>query len=129
MTLEQTQAAIEPGSTEYGERDVLEGGIAAALGGAEGGAAPAPEAGMAPAPPAEEPGMTPMDFLSGDGHTSDLPVTSGLDYGPGEGPLPSWEATDTQRKLQELAQYGRTAAVRRAALQALMAVSGEVPRA
>ncbi len=81
VSADDISRSIEPGSLPYGERQEVAGNLQAALGGQGAGPAPAPEA------PAQEVDaeIDPMErLLSGD-HSSDLPITEGLPYGPGGG--------------------------------------------
>lgn len=87
---ELTSAAIAPGSTEYGDRQKLEGSLSAIVG-QGGGGAPAPGGGGgAPGP------IVPEDALGAlmGGQVSpggDMPLTDGLSVGPGAGPAAQQE--------------------------------------
>ena len=111
--------ALAPGSVPYGERDDLEAGMAEVQAGAPGplGGGSAPT-GAQPAIEDDEV-FDPDQFLLGGGHSSDLPITAGLDVGPGPGPFGGIQATSQQKKLQELALNSPSAALRHAARLAL----------
>lgn len=104
---------IAAGSIPYGERQNVEAALA-------GQAAPAPEVGPGnlPVPEPEDDLLGPEEFLA-QGAVSDLPITSGLNAGPGPGPALGIEATDEQRRLQEIALNSESAALRYMAALAL----------
>ncbi len=81
MTVRDSQRAIEPGSTESGDRATLEQGLSEVL--AQGGGGPAPQA------PAAGNVSIPSDpvggLLSGEVRGDQLPTTDGLSVGPGAG--------------------------------------------
>ena len=108
--------SIEPGSVPYGERQNLEAGMAAVA-----QSPPGPTGGPV-APPGAAPqgddSITPESVLGG-GSVSELPVTSGLEGGPGPGPMLGIEATTEQQKLQEIALSAPSAALRHMARVAL----------
>jgi hypothetical protein len=83
MTVRDTQRAIEPGSTESGDRAVLESGLSQVLSGQQAQA-------QAPGPGAVPGVSTPEDplgaLLSGAVGGDELPSTEGLSVGPGGGP-------------------------------------------
>ncbi len=129
MAVKETQAAIAPGSTDYGERGELEGAVSASLsspaGSQEptlGSASPVPTAGGLPA--------SPLDFLNDGTHSSDLPVTSGVSVGPGEGPMSPFAdlPVDRMTRLQTIATQAKSAYVRQAARQALRAIAQQQGR-
>ncbi len=110
--------SIEPGSTEYGDRDALAGRIQDALGGGAGGA-PAPGAQVTPSAP-QGGGMDPMQRLLGGAHSTDMPATSGMSVGPGS----SGQATamaDSPRieKLRSIATGAKSPYLRQLARDAL----------
>lgn len=109
--------SIEPGSTEYGDREVLAGQLQDALGG--GAAAPAgPSVGPGPAPSAT---TDPMAKLLGGGHKTDLPTTSGLSVGPGAGPVASQGVATSPRidQLRAIATGAKSPYLRQLARDAL----------
>jgi len=88
--------SIEPGSTEYGERQEIASRLDQAL-----SAAPQPGPAVAPGPaPASL--TNPMDKLLGGGHSSDLPVTAGLPVGPGPGPASASRGLASSPKAEQL---------------------------
>jgi len=73
--------AIAPGSTEYGDRQALEGGLSAAVPGSTGGGG-----GGTPPPAALPDASNPLGaLLGGDVGGDNLPVTDGLSVGAGAG--------------------------------------------
>ena len=115
MTVRDAQRAIEPGSTESGDRQVLEAGLSDALGGSGGdpGAQPGEAPGSVSIP--EDPvGALTSGAVGGD----DLPVTDGLSVGPGaggDGGPPASMLTPRAEKLRDLAQNASVPGVRQAA--------------
>lgn len=110
-------ASIEPGSVPYGDRQTLEAGLAELA----GGAAPGPMGGpMAPpgAAPQGDDMLDPEGILASE-TISDLPITSGLTVGPGEGPFQGIAATTEQQRLQELAINANSPLIRYMAMVAL----------
>ena len=108
--------AIEPGSTESGDRAGLEQGLQAAQGGAPVGA-------PGQAPPAAGGLNIPEDpiggLMSGEVRgNADLPITDGLSVGPGAGGEtgidPSMQ-TSRANKVRDLAMNASTPAIRAAA--------------
>lgn len=123
MATEATQAAIAPGSTAYGERENLEGAIAAAEATPEVQAAPA--MGLKAINP-DDPFSSPMTaLLNKGGFTSDRPVTSGLSVGPGS--TPPFDTTGlpvaTMKRLQEVALNAKSPQLRGAAILALKRIA------
>ena len=89
--------SIEPGSTESGERGPLAADIQSNLQGLAG-------AGPSLGPEATSPdigGIDPIQKLL-DGETSDLPVTDGMDVGPGAGPGTGLDAVKQSPRVQKL---------------------------
>lgn len=123
-TAEQLRKSIEPGSTEYGDRQRLEQGLAqvasgpsqpGAQGGTGGRATPAA------APPGPEDPLGAL--LSGEIEPEDTPPTDGLSVGPGRGPSGAanesiWNDDYTQR-LRYVAQFAKTPMLRAQARAAL----------
>lgn len=110
---------IDPGSLPYGERDDYVAGARDVLQGSPaplGGGTTPP--GAAP-PLADDDALDPDTFLMEGGFSSDLPVTSGLEQGPGPGPFGGIQATPQQQKLMELAQNSPSAVIRHKARLAL----------
>lgn len=86
---ELTSAAIAPGSTDYGDRQKLEGSLSAIVGQQGGGAASAPGGGSpGPVVPEDALGALMSGQISPGG---DLPLTDGLSVGPGAGPAAQQE--------------------------------------
>lgn len=112
--------AIEPGSTEFGDRAGLEQGLVAANQAAGGG-----PAGVAPPTTAVPSGGNAIsDMLSGAIKTdSGLPLTDGLGVGPGQGPASQQTAgpldSDLATKLKMLASQASSPALRLLALNQL----------
>ena len=119
----QNIASIEPGSTEYGDRQKLEAGLAA--GGAPTGA-PNPAAG-GPAPQLDA-GTDPLGaILNGSlnpGGSDEL--TAGLSVGPGPGPLGDTNVPDPKKvRLAQIAETARSPMLRAAARNELRRLAGE----
>jgi hypothetical protein len=74
---------IEPGSLDYGNRQVVANRLQETIPALQGGSVPS-----APAPGAPAPGgpQDPIARLLSGGYSSDLPPTDGLSVGPGAGP-------------------------------------------
>ncbi len=115
MTVRDAQRAIEPGSTESGDRATLEAGLSEVLG--QGGGGPA-----APAPAGPGNVTIPEDplgaLLSGEvSGNADLPSTDGLSVGPGTG-APGQVAPSMMNSraemLRDMAQNAETPALRQA---------------
>jgi len=109
--------AIEPGSTQYGDRATLEQGLAGTSGGGPAGVASpaqAPPAGGVSIP--EDPiGGLMSGEVSGN---SDLPITDGLSQGAGAGPPPRVDPsmqTSRANKVRDLAQNASSPVIRQAA--------------
>jgi len=103
--------SIEPGSTEYGDRQVIEDRIQqAAVQRAE------------PRTPGAVSGAT-RDRLS-QGPVSNLPITSGLSVGPGAGPAVSAGPLEGQdiEQFRLIAQNARNPLLRKLARDALTAI-------
>jgi hypothetical protein len=81
MTVRDTQRAIEPGSTESGDRATLEQGLSEVLAQGGGGAAPQPPAAGGVGIPSDPV----AGLLNGDVSGDQLPTTDGLSVGPGAG--------------------------------------------
>jgi len=102
--------SISPGSTEYGDRQVIEDRIQQAA------------ATQAPAAPSGAINSATQDRLSR-GPVSDLPVTDGLRLGPGSGPAPAagqLQGTDFEQ-LRLIATEARNPLLRKLARDALTA--------
>lgn len=110
-------STLEPGSTDYGDRQVLTNQLQEAL------ASSQQQGPMVPAgtPPPPEPGGSELDYLDAE-HSSDLPVTDGLSVGPGASP-PSVNPTDSPKieKLRLIATGARSPVLRHMARNALKA--------
>jgi hypothetical protein len=106
---------IEPGSLDYGDRQVVNANLQQALGGGGGTVSPAPQA-MPPEPEEDE-----LEFLD-QGPVSELPVTAGLSAGPGGPPAgtPLVETSKVER-LRLLATEATSPVMRHLARQALRA--------
>ncbi len=116
--------SIAPGSTESGDRQTLEADIQAIMGG--GGGEQMPPA--TPSISGQDPFGDPESALTGaDGFSSDLPVTAGLDVGPGAGATQSFGnlPISTMQSLQDMAINAKTPQVRQMALLALRRIVRE----
>ena len=115
MTIRDSQRAIDPGSTESGDRKTLEAGLSEVLGGAGGAPGVGGPASTSSVSIPEDPVGALLDgSLTGD----DLPVTDGLSVGPGAGTPGSQPAsmlTPRAEKLRDLAQNASIPGVRQAA--------------
>ncbi len=104
--------SIEPGSTEYGDRQVIEERIQQAA-----------SQRAEPRTPGAVSGAT-QDRLS-QGSVSDLPITSGLSVGPGAGPSATsalGEGTDIEQ-FRLIATTARNPLLRKLARDALTAIT------
>lgn len=104
--------SIEPGSTEYGERDVIKTRMQQALQSATPG-------------PDRQPGarMQRASSRLSSGPVSDKPVTAGLSVGPGAGPEQNSILQSSQaQKFKVLATQARNPMIRKMALDALRAM-------
>ena len=113
MTVRDSQRAIESGSTESGDRQVLEDGLSQVLGGSGAAGGGAPSAGNVSIPEDPVGGL-----LSGAVQGDELPVTDGLSVGPGAGgesAQPASMLTPRAEKLRDLAQNASVPGVRQAA--------------
>lgn len=114
--------AIEPGSTEYGDRQTLEQGLQALSGGA------APEMGgevMSPTTTVPAQGSPFSSLLAGDvAPNSNNPLTAGLSVGPGAGPqrAPGPTDNDVGDRLRMIAEQSSSATLRRLAVLRLQAM-------
>jgi len=117
-----TQAAIQPGSTEYGERQNLEQGLSSAM-----GAPPAGPGGPSPATPVAPLPDNPLGALLGGEISGDnLPVTDGLSIGPGAGPATEHPMMSSRaQRLRSLATEAASPVARAAARRALRRMSRE----
>lgn len=118
-TRENLRNAIEPGSTEYGERQALEQG----LGSVPTSGPPSPGAngaGVEPEgvlPPAGDPLE---ELLAGEAVSGEDPLTSGLSVGPGPGPESEAVLTDDLSvRLRTLATSAKSPQLRAMARAAL----------
>ena len=115
MTAREMQRSISPGSTEYGERQVLEEGLASVAGGGDTGSS---GGGSVPAPTHPARGNPLSDLIAGNiNPDSQEPVTAGLSVGPGDGPsrAPSAINSDIGMKLQAVAKHAASPVLRRLA--------------
>lgn len=118
MSVRDSQRAIEPGSTESGDRGTLEEGLSSVLGGAAGGApqGATPEGAPAPVTIPEDP----MGALLGGEVAGDptLPSADGLSVGPGAGPpagINPVMQTSRAELLRDFAMNAETPALRQSA--------------
>ncbi|MEE8374263.1 MAG: hypothetical protein V3R87_11140 [Dehalococcoidia bacterium] len=124
MTVRDSQRAIEPGSTESGDRATLESGLSQVLSGQEAQQ-------QAPAPGASPGVATPEDplgaLLSGEVSGDEFPSTEGLSVGPGGGP--AQEATHMMgsraESLRAIAQEASSPMLRAAARSELRRMTKE----
>lgn len=123
-TADELTHAIEPGSTEYGQRQLLEEGLAGLT--TQGG--PMPGA----TPPAGGGGLgipsNPLDpLLSGELDAPSAPLTDGLSFGPGDGPLPPQGISDaTVDRLRIIALEAQSPVLRHLARRALRSSVREI---
>ncbi len=111
------EAAIEPGSVPYGERQGLE----EALGGL-GQTVSMPGAGPMGAPPMDDfmVPQDPMDMMMGGDIAPEGDLTAGLSRGLGSGPAQEIEIPDsTVERLRIVALYARSPVLRMLAARAL----------
>lgn len=125
MALSGSEAAkaIQPGSTEFGDRATLEAGLQDVLGGAQGGApSPTPSGGSLAIP--EDPiGALASGQVAGDPNS---PITDGLAVGPGTTPLPTDHMQgDRAVRLRQLALQASSPQVRAAARNELRRMTRE----
>ncbi len=123
-TASQTSASIAPDSTEYGDRQTLEAGLGAAVGGATQLPATSP---ATPSSPAGSIGDPMAALLGGlDPGAGPGPLTTGLSVGAGAGPLgEQQQQSPVQVKLQSLATSARSPMTRAAARNELRRVNRE----
>jgi len=117
---------IAPGSTEYGDRQVLEDGLGDAIIDQPTGA-PNPAAG-APPLPVDSTGDPMAALLSGqlNPNAGQDPLTSGLSVGLGAGTPGSIEQQDpVKTRLQQVAQFAKSPLVRAAARNELRRITRE----
>lgn len=116
-------AAIEPGSTEYGNRQELEAGLATLPSG-EAGEAPAPNPAAGVAAPPVDMGSDPLSaLLSGAVDPGNAgPVTQGMSVGPGAGP-PGAQEDPTVVKLRKLAMQSSSPVLRALARRELLRIT------
>lgn len=123
-TADQLSKAIEPGSTEYGQRQVLESGLA------ELQPSTGPTAGAAAALGGSSIGLpaNPLDpLMSGELDSPTTPVTDGLTHGPGGGPLPEQGISDaTVDRLRIMALEARSPVLREMARRSLRSSVREI---
>lgn len=122
-TVSQTAASITPDSTEYGDRQTLEAGLAGAVGGTQ-----LPT--QSPAGPSAPAGSIgdPMAALAGglNPGTGTGPLTTGLSVGAGAGPLgQEQQESPVKVKLQTIATTARSPMTRAAARNELRRLSRE----
>lgn len=117
--------AIQPGSTEYGDRQKLAAGIMSTMGAGGGGGMPGGGPGGMMPEPVPSP-MEPIGAMLGEYGPEDFgdpnePLTAGLSHGPGVGPagevIPP--ISDLHSKLLAVAQYAKTPHLRMQARMAL----------
>ena len=115
----QISKAIQPGSTESGQRQVLEQGLAEL--GAGASQAPAPQGGGS----LPSPGNPLQSLLSGEVNPGgDVPLTDGLSVGPGLGG--DQGAPDSRKeRLKLLAQHAESPTLRAGAIAALRRYDNE----
>ena len=116
----QISKSIQPGSTESGQRQVLEQGLSE-LGAPGGGPEPAPGGGGA----LPSPGNPLQSLLSGEVNPGgDVPLTDGLSVGPGLGG--DQGAPDSRKeRLKLLAQHAESPTLRAGAIAALRRYDNE----
>lgn len=110
--------AIEPGSTSYGDRQVLEAGLSEV----SGGTAPSPgNPGAAPTTAFPDTGNPFSHMLSGEISPEDQPLTSGLSVGPGPSPnlQPGPLDGDLGSRLKAIANQTTSPTLRRLAVARL----------
>lgn len=121
--IDATQKAIDPGSTEYGERGALEAGISAGMGPASGRGVPGtPPPGVGAPSPTDPIGA----LLSGEIQGDSDPVTSGLAVGPGPGPANQSPMMSTRaQRLRTIATEAASPVARASARRALRLMTRE----
>ena len=109
---DEISRSIEPGSTQYGDRQVVEDRIAQVMQSGNRTAAPPGAASQA--------GMGKLE----QGPVSDLPVTDGLSVGPGAGPAPADPLAGIPKaeQLRILAKEARSPRIRALARSSLRAM-------
>lgn len=117
-TASQASKAITPGSTEYGDRQTLQQGLSAVLGGGGGAPAGGPVPGPGGPPPLPDTSDPLGALLSGAVKPGGGgPLTDGLSVGPGVGPTNNDPMMgDSAQRLRALAQEASTPFLRQAAL-------------
>ncbi len=117
----QISKSIEPGSTESGQRQVLEQGLAE-LGAGAAGPAPAPSGGGA----LPSPGNPLQSLLSGEvvPDSGNVPLTDGLSVGPGAGGAQG-PPDSRKERLKLLSQHAQSPTLRAGALAALRKYDSE----
>lgn len=128
MTARDAINSIEPGSTEYGDRQGLEANLQQVIGGAAPVGGPQQVAGGTPIPTPEDP----IGALIGGDIDPGVagPVTDGLSVGPGNSPGNPMDPlqTDRAQRLRLLATQASTPAVRSTARRMLRQMSrGQQP--
>lgn len=121
VSADDISRTIEPGSTEFGERDDIEANLQSAIPQLQGSAGPA-SPGLLPSGGAGS-SVNPMQELLG-GEVSDLPVTDGMSVGPGAGPGQTAQGvadSPTMNKLRLLATEAKNPVLRQKARNALRA--------
>jgi len=116
-------AAIEPGSTEYGDRATLEAGLTELGGGAGVGPGGSPAPGATPLPATGDP----LGELMGGGvpGNPNLPLTDGLSVGPGAGPAVEDPMLSTRaERIRVIATSAESPMLRAAARAQLRAMAG-----
>ena len=108
---EQLKQSIEPGSTQYGDRQALEAGLSSAV--APGTPAQPPQA------VAQTGAGNPIEALLGDDlsphQPQDLPTTAGLSVGQGPGPYGAEQEDPQMVKLRQAATSARSPELRQIA--------------
>lgn len=108
-----TGKAIAPGSTEYGQRQNLESGLAQVMSAGAGGQAGAPTTTPAPRVPSSS---NPLAALAGgllSGNPNE-PVTAGMSVGPGDGPAMTMDPMlgDRANRLRAIATQAASPTLR-----------------
>ena len=121
MTVRDSQRAIEPGSTESGDRQTLESGLSQVLSGAE--ATQQPGGGASGAIPESPIGA----LLSGEVAGDELPGTEGLSIGAGGGPdvAPTLMQGSRASSLRQIASQASSPMLRAAARAELRRMTKE----
>ncbi len=108
---DELRRSIEPGSTEYGDRQELEAGLSSAV--QPGAPAQSPQASAQTAA-----GNPLAALLGGDinpNQAEDLPTTAGLSVGPGPGPYGADTEDPRMVKLRQAATTARSPELRQIA--------------